>query len=156
MILYHTSYAVVENPDVLHSRDYLDFGKGFYLTHLREQGERYGMRFIRRGKESWLNVYNFDFSETDWRILKFDSYDKEWLDFVSKCRNGLDKSDYDMVIGGIADDKVIKTIDRYYNGELSEFETLGLLKYERPNVQYCIRTQEMLDKCLQYIESIKL
>lgn len=27
MILYHTSYMVVEQPDLEHSRDYLDFGK---------------------------------------------------------------------------------------------------------------------------------
>lgn len=29
MKLYHSSNVPVVNPDVLHSRDYLDFGKGF-------------------------------------------------------------------------------------------------------------------------------
>ena len=31
MKLYHSSTVKVENPDLEHSRDYLDFGKGFYL-----------------------------------------------------------------------------------------------------------------------------
>ena len=156
MILYHTSYTTIENPDISYSRDFLDFGKGFYLTHLREQGERYGSRFTRRGKDSWLNIYDFDYCDTEWNVLRFETYDKEWLDFVSKCRVGLDSSNYDMVVGGIADDKVIRTLDRYFNGEISEEETLGLSKYERPNIQYCIRSQEMLDNCLKHKESVRL
>ena len=31
MKLYHASYCIIKKPDVLHSRDNLDFGKGFYL-----------------------------------------------------------------------------------------------------------------------------
>lgn len=60
------------------------------------------------------------------------------------------------MIGGIANDKVIETLDRYFNGELSEDEALGLLKYEKPNIQYCIRSQMMLDSCLKHIESKQL
>lgn len=33
---------------------------------------------------------------------------------------------------------------------------LGLLKYERPNIQYCIRSQAMLDKCIIHIDSKQL
>ena len=156
MILYHTSYIPIEQPDIFHSRDFLDFGKGFYLTHFREQAERYGLRFSRRGKESWLNIYEFNFTETEWKVLKFETYDKDWLNFISKCRGGLDTTDYDVVLGGIADDKVIRTLDRYFNGEIGVDETLGLLKYERPNIQYCIRSQKMLEHCLKHIESLKL
>ena len=29
MKLYHSSTCSVESPDTIHSRDYLDFGKGF-------------------------------------------------------------------------------------------------------------------------------
>ena len=50
MILYHTSYMVVEQPDLEHSRDYLDFGKGFYLTSLRHQAVLYSERFFLRGQ----------------------------------------------------------------------------------------------------------
>lgn len=41
-------------------------------------------------------------------------------------------------------------------GELTEDETLGLLKYEKPNIQYCIRNQRLLDESLKIIESLKL
>ena len=154
--LYHTSDLVVDRPDLLHSRNYLDFGKGFYLTHFREQAEKYGLRFLRREREAWLNIYEFDFNEKDWNIRKFDSYDKEWLDFIGNCRSGNDKTVYDLIIGGIADDRVIRTLDRYFNGELKEQEALGLLKFERPNIQYCIRSQKLIDECLIFTDSIKL
>lgn len=37
MKVYHSSYAVVDMPDVLHSREALDFGREFYVTVLRSQ-----------------------------------------------------------------------------------------------------------------------
>lgn len=83
-------------------------------------------------------------------------YDKDWLYFVANCRAGNDIFDFDLIIGGIANDRVIQTLDRYFDGELSEDETLGLLKYEQPNIQYCIRSQKMLDNCLKHIESRQL
>lgn len=86
----------------------------------------------------------------------FDSYDKRWLDFVAKCRAGNDESEYDIVIGGVVNDRVIQTLDRYFEGEISEDEALGLLVFEKPNIQYCIRSQRMLDECLKHIESIQL
>ena len=89
-------------------------------------------------------------------MLRFDSYDKEWLDFVSLCRAGEDKSDYDLVMGGIANDNVILTLDRYFAGEISQEEALGLLRYEKPNIQYCIRSEKMLKDCLTFIESKQL
>lgn len=156
MRLYHSSDVSVEKPDTAHSRDYLDFGKGLYLTSIHEQAERYGQRFIRRQRNAWLNTYEFEFEPSEWKILTFDCYDRAWLNFVANCRAGKDETDFDLVIGGIANDKVIQTLDRYFDGELSEDETLGLLKYEKPNIQYCIRSQSMLNECLKHIESNRL
>ena len=34
MKVYHASKYTIKSPDVKHSRDLLDFGKGFYLTSL--------------------------------------------------------------------------------------------------------------------------
>lgn len=156
MKLYHSSNISVERPDTLHSRDYLDFGKGFYLTSIYDQAVKYAQRFIRRQQDAWLNIYEFMYNPGEWNVLAFDAYDKDWLDFISKCRAGEDDSEHDIVIGGIANDKVIQTLDRYFEGELSEEETLGLLKYEKPNNQYCIRSQKLLDECLAYIESTRI
>lgn len=156
MILYHSSPVAVERPDTEHSREYLDFGRGFYLTSIQEQAVKYAQRFIRRRHEAWLNSYEFACDLSVWKACRFDTYNKAWLQFIAKCRAGNDDTDYDIVIGGIANDKVIQTLDRYFEGELSENETLGLLKYEKPNIQYCIRSQRMLDQCLKHIESKRL
>lgn len=153
MILYHSSDAEVKTPDTLHSRNDIDFGRGFYLTTLREQAIDYAKRFTRRSKTAWLNSYNFVHEPTEWKILIFDSYNREWLDFISKCRSGKDDTDFDLVVGGIANDNVLRTLDRYFHGEIDEEMALGLLIYEKPNIQYCIRSQAMLDRCLKHIES---
>ena len=153
MKLYHSSNTSVERPDTIHSRDYLDFGKGFYLTSLHEQAVKYAQRFIRRNQKAWINSYEFIYDPANCKVLHFDAYDKAWLDFVSKCRAGEDDTDFDIIIGGIANDRVIQTLDRYFEGELSMEETLGLLIYEKPNNQYCIRSQKMLDECLKHIGS---
>ena len=135
MKVYHASSVIVENPDTIHSREYLDFGQGFYITTIREQAEKYAQRFLRRGKPAC---------------------NSEWLDYVANCRIGKPVELYDMIIGGIANDRVILTLDRYFAGELSKEQALGLLKYEKPNIQLCIRSQQMIDECLTYIESIEL
>ena len=36
MIVYHGSYCRVERPELTFSREKLDFGKGFYITPIRE------------------------------------------------------------------------------------------------------------------------
>ncbi|MBP5366023.1 MAG: DUF3990 domain-containing protein [Bacteroidales bacterium] len=153
MRLYHSSNMIVDKPDTSHSRDYLDFGRGFYLTTIYEQAEKYAQRFKRRGQQAWLNTYELSDNTEQWNVKRFDAYDKQWLDFVSRCRAGEDVGDYDMVIGGIANDRVIITLDRYFAGEISQDETLGMLRFEKPNIQYCIRSVRMLNDCLTYIDS---
>lgn len=156
MKLYHSSTIPDKHPDTLHSRDFLDFGKGFYLTSIHNQAVKYGERFIRRQQSAWLSSYEFEFNPQEWKVLELQSYDLEWLEFVAKCRAGNDDTDFDLVIGGIANDKVIRTLDRFFEGELSADATIGLLRYEKPNIQYCIRSQRMLDNCLRHIESLQL
>lgn len=156
MKVYHSSNMVVEHPDIQHSRKYLDFGRGFYMTTLYEQAERYAQRFMRRGQQAWLNTYELEFEAGSWNVLRFETYDKQWLDFVAQCRDGKDVGDYDLVVGGIANDKVILTLDRYFSGEISQEEALGMLRFEKPNIQYCIRSERMLKECLTYIKSEQL
>ena len=44
MIVYHGSNMVVNHPDIEHSFWTLDFGKGFYVTTVKEQAKRWVMR----------------------------------------------------------------------------------------------------------------
>ena len=72
MKLYHSSNTSIEQPDTLHSRKYLDFGCGFYLTSIYDQAVRYAQRFKRRGNEAWLNTYELNLEdEAQWIIKKF-------------------------------------------------------------------------------------
>ena len=89
MRLYHASTIRIEKPDVLHSRDKLDFGRGFYLTRIREQAVRYAERFTRRGMEAFINEYELDEEASGFVIKTFPTYDEEWLDYVALCRKGL-------------------------------------------------------------------
>ena len=71
MKLYHSSTVKVESPDLDHSRDYLDFGKGFYLTSLREQAVLYAERFLLRERPAVMNVYDIkdEFGYLNWNLL---------------------------------------------------------------------------------------
>ena len=95
--LYHTSNIEVPTPDVHHSREHLDFGRGFYLTTLREQAVKYGQRFLRKGEEAFLNVYELDEDLTNFSRIVFDAYDSKWLDYITACRKGLPHPQYDII-----------------------------------------------------------
>lgn len=153
MILYHSSPYAIEKPDIFHSRNNLDFGKGFYLTTHEEQAIKYAERFRLRNKTAYLNIYDLDDNLQGISIKQFDSYDEEWLSFVSLCRKNMDNQMYDIVIGGIANDKVFRTIDLFFAGEISKNEALKKLKFEQPNNQFCIRSQAILDHHLKFIEA---
>mgnify|MGYP001392136413 FL=1 len=153
MRVYHTSDTVIAHPDVLHSRDALDFGKGFYVTLIREQAVKYGRRFTIRGQQAVLNTYELD---DKWRcehIKCFPTYDGEWLDFIVANRKLMPVIPYDAVEGGIANDKIFRTLDLYLAGEIGRDEALKRLKYEKPNHQICILSQELIDKYLTFISS---
>ena len=150
MEVYHASPVIVNHPDTKHSRDYLDFGSGFYITTMLDQAQKYGARFTRRGKEAFLNTYELADNFDQWKVIEFERYDEAWLDFVTECRAGRTVGDYDVVIGGIANDKVFRTIDLYFAGDISKAECLRRLIFEKPNNQICIRNQRVLDECLTF------
>ena len=58
MIVYHGSTEIIKNPDVLHSKKYLDFGKGFYITTFENQAKKWAVRKgMRQEKTAIVNVY---------------------------------------------------------------------------------------------------
>ncbi len=76
MIVYHGSYCTVDKPELTFSREKLDFGKGFYITPIREQAERWSKRFLRARKTAILNVYELNESllkSSDYRVKTFTS-----------------------------------------------------------------------------------
>lgn len=150
--LYHGSTVVVEHPLVGIGRKDLDFGPGFYLTPLYDQASRWAVRIkaIRRTGQAIVNAYSFSFP-TGFKIKHFDAYDKEWLDFIVGSRTGKQPwAGYDIIEGGVADDRVIDAVEAYINGYADVVRTLRQLAYHKPNYQVCLLRQEVADECLQF------
>lgn len=157
MILYHGSNIEVVKPDLHYSRKNVDFGMGFYTTPLYEQAVKWCGKFKRRGGQGIVSHYFFDEKQYNaFKILKFDSYSEEWLDFILNCRSGNDTSDYDIVIGGVANDKVFNTVELYFDNLIDKSEAIKRLRYEKPNQQICFRTQAVMDGFLRFEGSEKV
>ena len=145
MILYHGSFLEIPRPDLRHSRPNVDFGRGFYTTPLKEQAVKWCDKFKRRGKDGVIFRYIFDEAAgSTLKTLKFDAYSEEWLDFILTCRSGHDASDYDIVAGGVANDKVFNTVELFFDGLIDKTEAINRLRYEKPNLQICFRTEKAL------------
>ena len=145
MILYHGSFLEITKPDLVHSRLNVDFGRGFYVTPLHEQAAKWCGKYKRRGKDGIVSWYEYDEGrEGELKILKFDSYSEEWLDFILNCRGENDSTDYDLVVDGVANDKVFNTVELFFDGLIDKTEAIKRLRYEKPNLQICFRTEKAL------------
>ncbi|MFR3188627.1 MAG: DUF3990 domain-containing protein [Phocaeicola sp.] len=115
----------------------------------------------RKGRyaQPFLTVYKFDDTallDAGYRIKRFESYDMEWLNYVIDCRKGgVMQQQYDIVEGGVANDKVIDTVEDYENGIITAEQALGQLKYKEINHQICILSQDVADKYLSFAAAEK-
>ena len=173
MILYQGSFLEIVKLDLVHSRPNLDFGRGFYVTPLYEQAAKWYGKFKCRGKDgiisryeyypyllflkssfqirfpnfsillgTYLDCQNQSFCSTSSRIntkLKF-----QLLAISQNCRSGKDATDYDLVVGGVANDKVFNTVELFFDGLIDKKEAIKRLRYEKPNLQICFCTEKAL------------
>ena len=155
MKLYHGSCEIVKRPLVSMGRKNLDFGQGFYMTSVRKQAENWAKIIAtRKGPHSRaiLNIYNFEEEKnTNFNRLFFPEYNQDWLDFIVSSRKGNSPwKNFDIVEGGVANDRVIDTVEDYIAGIITVEQALGQLKYKEINHQICILNQAILDKCLSF------
>ena len=152
VIVYHGGTEIVEHPDCKCGRRNLDFGQGFYITDIRKQAEDWAKLMAdRRKKAPVLNRYrlNRDAILAEARCKVFMAYDKEWLEFIVASRRGLNVADnYDYIEGGVANDRVIDTVNLYMAGLMDLDTALARLSEHRPNNQMCLLSQEITDKYL--------
>ena len=157
--VFHGSIQEVYSPIVSLERPNLDFGQGFYVTDLESQAWEWARRMgIRRLLPPVLNIYDFDLEaiKQQYLYLHFQAYDREWLDFIVASRNGGRLwMEYDVIEGGVANDRVIDTIEDYMRGRMSAERALEELSKHQPNNQICVLNQEVIDKHLHFIQSIK-
>ncbi|MBR1498807.1 MAG: DUF3990 domain-containing protein [Bacteroidaceae bacterium] len=154
MIVYHGGTDIVEAPVCKFGRQNLDFGQGFYITDLREQAVSWACQTAkRRGMAPVLNRYrlNREAILSEGRCKVFLAYDREWLEFIVASRRGIPVYDsYDYIEGGVANDRVVDTVNLYMLGLMDEATALQRLSEHQPNNQMCILMQELADKYLVY------
>jgi len=155
MTLYHGSYMEVRHPNLSFSRKEVDFGAGFYTTPIQEQAEKWSLRFKSKKKQAVVSEYEFDNNVTEkLSVLSFETYSDNWLDFVTSCRAGKDTArNYDLIIGGVANDDVFNTLQLYLDNLISRQETIKRLRYEKPNIQYCFKNQAVIDDRVRFLRS---
>ncbi len=154
MLLYHGSNTDIKVIDLALCRPYKDFGRGFYLTVIKEQAEKMAVRVARiYGGLPVLNVYEIDDFFADSKDLNIKNFgiqtSKEWAEFVMNNRNrkfddftnpkcNLDNK-YDVVIGPIANDDMAVLFRQY--DKISDVET-GLYR-ESPAYVYGLLQDEI-------------
>ena len=159
MLLYHGSNLAVEKPRLITQTRGLDFGAGFYLTTNEMQAIRFSGIVVNRRKSgvATVSVYEYDIesAEKSLNIRRFQSADSEWLSFVSDNRlrsyNGVA---YDIVIGAVANDTVMPTIQAYLGGFLTEEAVLITLKTSKLVDQVCLKSERAL-ALLHFIKSFE-
>lgn len=137
MKLYHGSYIEIDKIDLTKSQPYKDFGKAFYVTKLREQAEYWSARKGKDNKtQGFVTEYNFPdnaFSISDLKVLRFEDYTEEWLDFVvlnRKAESEENPHDYDIVEGPIADDAIATQIEIYLAGGFTKSAFIEHLRFK--------------------------
>lgn len=126
MIVYHGSNTVVQHPDVIHTCRNLDFGKGFYVTTVREQAERWAKR-------------KADFAGGT---------------PVVDCRDGGEQYlQYDVIIGKVANDKVFRVVDMYHQGIWDKDRALKKIRVYPTYDQIAFVTQDAINQLLKFVKS---
>ena len=154
IIVYHGGTEKVESPVCKFGLRNLDYGQGFYVTDIRKQAADWATQVADRKKEApIINRYrlNRDAILREARCKVFVAYDKDWLQFIVASRRGEQVADnYDYIEGGVANDRVVDTVNLYMAGLMDEDTALLRLSQHQPNNQMCILSQGIVDKYLVF------
>lgn len=156
MICYHGSDTIVDIPRILEAKRPLDFGGGFYVTTSETQAKSWAIKVAYRNNNNYrcVNRYEFDLekAKSELIIIRFETADEKWLDFICDNRSAKFTGDYDVVIGPVADDRVYRVVVEYENGDLDKETALKNLKTESLCDQILFHTETAL-KYLKYIDT---
>lgn len=150
MILYHGTNVDFENIDLNKTKPYKDFGRGFYVTDIREQA----VDLAKKRSDIWggspvVQEYVFDervLESGELKVLRFDKPSREWADFIFKNRSRSQNvvNPFDVVQGPIADDGVAYLLNLYEDGLRTLDELAKELEYKHLNNQFCFLTEMAL------------
>lgn len=155
MKLYHGSNTVIERIELSKCKPFKDFGKGFYLTEIREQAEQMAKRtFAIYGGEPVVTEFKFDETALNALVVKtFEEPGEEWALFImaNRDRNKVHPIHcYDIVIGPVADDTIATLFRNFDDGIIDLQMLVNGLKYKKVSSQYLFHSAEAI-KYLQRI-----
>ena len=157
MILYHGSNTAIDGIDLNRCRPYKDFGRGFYLTDIREQAQRMAARTARMfSGNPTLTMFEFDLEEAQSSELKvkvFKEPDWEWARFVMSNRDINTTQpchDYDIVIGPVADDTIATLFRNFDDGIIDLQMLVNGLKYKKVSSQHLFHSA----KAIKYLHRL--
>ena len=99
----------------------------------------------KRGLEPVVSRYLLDWDSIvrQAKCRLFGYYDEDWLNFVVLCRKGYDPSrKFDYIEGGVADDRVIDTVNSVVSGLMDYKTALKTLSTVEPSSQMCFLMPE--------------
>ncbi|MBR5133099.1 MAG: DUF3990 domain-containing protein [Alistipes sp.] len=146
MILYHGSNTKIEKINLSKCKPYKDFGKGFYLTEIREQAEKMASRTAHIYEGEHI-VTEFEFDESalsKLSVKQFDGPNEEWALFVLANRSKEHEQpthSYDIVIGPVADDDIAQLFRNFNDGFINLTMLVEGLKYKKVSSQYFFHTE---------------
>lgn len=158
-ILYHGSNLSIGEINLQKGRKGKDFGQGFYLSEDINQAKKMAEIVTEREEKGHpiVNCFSFDealFADKKIKTLSFDSYNKDWAEFILLNRNNKSSRQahhYDFVYGPIADEKVGVQI-RLFTQELITIDALIKgLSFIKPTFQYFFGT----NKAISYLEKME-
>lgn len=149
MILYHGSNVEVREPKLIPSKRFLDFGAGFYLTSDFEQSRKWAIRTTNSRESGSPMISVFNVSDESMKLLKtliFEAANSEWLRFIAANRTGKTiGTDYDVIIGPVANDQAIRTVNNYLKGYFPEDIAVQLLLPQKLKDQFTFKTENALN-----------
>ncbi|MDR2719413.1 MAG: DUF3990 domain-containing protein [Nitrososphaerota archaeon] len=164
MILYHGSNTKIVEVDLSKARPLKDFGRGFYLTEIKNQAEKMAIRVSDRfGGKPCVSTFELSaeiFNDKTLNILKFNGPSREWALFVmnnrektfsnieNKLYNGDNK--YDLVIGAVANDDLVETFNLFQRGFINVEELIKQITYKNLTNQYSFHSE----KAITYLRAI--
>jgi len=152
IILYHSGFQIIKEPDIRHGRKNADFAQGFYLSDDIGFAKRWPKR--RKGEQTYINRYELD--TEDLNILSFQR-DRKWFEYIYANRS-FQKDGYpeaDVIIGPIANDTIYDTFGITTSGILKKEDALQLLLIGPEYRQIVLKTQKAADH-LKWIDAEEL
>lgn len=153
MRLYHGTNTDFQCISLSKCKPNKDFGRGFYLTDVRQQAQAMAVRrceFEETGTPV-VQVYEFDKSlliNGELQVKIFPQVSKEWAEFILMNRKsrGRRMHDYDVVVGPVADDGVVYQLNLYMQRLITLDALVKELTFRKLNRQYFFGTERAIEK----------